>query len=118
MCHAVTLLRIRCKKEKEETSVDVIKDKDDLNPVILSKERMVFDEDEIEEETPKLQERKLKKLSRMTIAKLQQTVDLKASSKIVLTPQHWRFRREYSQDKSGIGKLAWKLTDFSSEMVL
>ncbi|GFV65815.1 hypothetical protein TNCV_4336951 [Trichonephila clavipes] len=37
-------------KEKEEISVDVIKDKDDLNLVILSKERIDFDEDEIEEE--------------------------------------------------------------------
>ncbi|GFV76631.1 uncharacterized protein TNCV_4728511 [Trichonephila clavipes] len=41
-------------KEKEEISVDVIKDKDDLNPVFLSKERIDFDEDEIEEEKPKL----------------------------------------------------------------
>ncbi|GFU14032.1 hypothetical protein TNCV_1580421 [Trichonephila clavipes] len=41
-------------KEKEEISVDVIKDKDYLNPVILSKERIDFDEDEIEEEKPKL----------------------------------------------------------------
>ncbi|GFX06326.1 uncharacterized protein TNCV_505451 [Trichonephila clavipes] len=31
---------------------------------------------------------------------------------MVLIPQHWSFRREYSQDKSGIGKLAGKLTDF------
>ncbi|GFU74182.1 retrovirus-related Pol polyprotein from transposon opus [Trichonephila clavipes] len=37
-------------KEKEEISVDVIKDKDENNPVILSKERIDFDEDEIEEE--------------------------------------------------------------------
>ncbi|GFW02632.1 uncharacterized protein TNCV_2456461 [Trichonephila clavipes] len=99
-------------EEKEEISVDVIKAKDDLNPVILSKERIDFDEDEIEEETPKLPERKLKKLSRMTVAKLQQTVDLKASSNMVLIPQHWSLRREYSQDKSGMRKLAWKLTDF------
>ncbi|GFS93391.1 hypothetical protein TNCV_2627841 [Trichonephila clavipes] len=31
---------------------------------------------------------------------------------MVLIPQHWSFRRKYSQDKSGIGKLAWKLLDF------
>ncbi|GFT50571.1 hypothetical protein TNCV_551641 [Trichonephila clavipes] len=31
---------------------------------------------------------------------------------MVLIPQHWSLRREYSQDKSGIEKLAWKLTDF------
>ncbi|GFX86016.1 uncharacterized protein TNCV_2403121 [Trichonephila clavipes] len=31
---------------------------------------------------------------------------------MVLIPQHRSLRREYSQDKSGIGKLAWKLTNF------
>ncbi|GFX62900.1 hypothetical protein TNCV_1099931 [Trichonephila clavipes] len=31
---------------------------------------------------------------------------------MVLIPQHWSFRHEYSQDKSGIGKLAWKRTYF------
>ncbi|GFY01922.1 hypothetical protein TNCV_4796441 [Trichonephila clavipes] len=42
-------------EEKDETPVDVIKDKakDDLNPVILSKERADLDDDEIEEK-PKL----------------------------------------------------------------
>ncbi|GFU33146.1 hypothetical protein TNCV_4156661 [Trichonephila clavipes] len=63
----------------------------------------------MEEELPK---RKLKKLSRMADAKLQQKVNLKASSNIVLVPLHWSFRPEYFQDRSGIGKLAWKLTDF------
>ncbi|GFU28064.1 uncharacterized protein TNCV_3153781 [Trichonephila clavipes] len=99
-------------KEKEEISVDVIKDKDDLNPKILSKERMDFDEDEIEEEKPNLPKRKRKNLSRTTVAELQQKVNLKASSNMVLIPQHWSFRDEYSQDQSGIRKLAWKLTDF------
>ncbi|GFV06003.1 hypothetical protein TNCV_3142941 [Trichonephila clavipes] len=45
-------------------SVDVIKDKGDLNPVILRKERMDFDEDEIEEEKPKLPKRKRKNLAK------------------------------------------------------
>ncbi|GFU83747.1 uncharacterized protein TNCV_858261 [Trichonephila clavipes] len=99
-------------KEKEEISVDVIKDKDDLNPVILSKERIDFHEDEIEDEKPKLPKRKRKNLSRKTFAELQQKVNLKASSNMVLIPKHWNFRREYSQDKSGMGKLAWKLADF------
>ncbi|GFU57519.1 uncharacterized protein TNCV_3636831 [Trichonephila clavipes] len=98
-------------KEKEEISVDVIKDKDESNPVILSKERIDFDEDEIEEEKLKLPKRKRKNLNR-TVAELQQKVNLKASSNMVLIPQHWSFRGEYSQDKSGIGKLAWKLSDF------
>ncbi|GFV62599.1 retrovirus-related Pol polyprotein from transposon opus [Trichonephila clavipes] len=99
-------------KEKEEISVDVIKDKDESNPVILSKERIDFDEDEIEEEKLKLPKRKRKNLNRRTVAELQQKVNLKASSNMVLIPQHWSFRGEYSQDKSGIGKLAWKLSDF------
>ncbi|GFX22792.1 uncharacterized protein TNCV_2605341 [Trichonephila clavipes] len=99
-------------KEEEEISVDVIKDKDESNFVILSKERIDFDEDEIEEEKLKLPKRKCKNLSRKTVAELQQKVNLKASSNMVLIPQHWSLRREYSQDKSGIGKLAWKLSDF------
>ncbi|GFX96842.1 uncharacterized protein TNCV_1648771 [Trichonephila clavipes] len=64
-------------KEKEEISVDVIKDKDDLNPVILNKERIDFDEDAIEEK-PKLPKRKRKNLSRMTVAELQQKMNLKS----------------------------------------
>ncbi|GFX11720.1 cytochrome P450 3A7 [Trichonephila clavipes] len=99
-------------REKEEISVDVIKDKDESNPVILSKERIDFDEDEIEEEKLKLPKRKRKNLSSRTVAELQQKVNLKASRNMVLIPQHWSLRREYSQDKSGIGKLAWKLSDF------
>ncbi|GFW43629.1 uncharacterized protein TNCV_4769801 [Trichonephila clavipes] len=99
-------------KEKEEISVDVIKDKDESNPVMLSKERIDFDEDEIEEEKLKLSKRKRKNLSRRTVAELQQKMNLKASSNMVLIPQHWSLRCEYSQDKSGIRKLAWKLTDF------
>ncbi|GFW22515.1 hypothetical protein TNCV_3364271 [Trichonephila clavipes] len=65
---------------KEETPVDVRKDKakGDVNPVILSRERVDLDGDEIEEEKPKLLKRKLKKLSRMIVAKLQQKVNLKA----------------------------------------
>ncbi|GFW83615.1 uncharacterized protein TNCV_2204641 [Trichonephila clavipes] len=77
-------------KEKEEISVD----------------------DEIEEEKLNLPKRKRKHLSRRTVAELQQKVNLKASSNMVLIPQHWSLRREYSQDESGIGKLAWKLSDF------
>ncbi|GFU69429.1 hypothetical protein TNCV_5123551 [Trichonephila clavipes] len=66
--------------EKEETPVDVRKDKakGDVNTAILSRERVDLDDDEIEEEKPKLLKRKLKKLSRMIVAKLQQKVNLKA----------------------------------------
>ncbi|GFW94484.1 uncharacterized protein TNCV_2702051 [Trichonephila clavipes] len=100
-------------KEKEEISVDVIKDKDESNPVILSKERIDFDEDEIEEEKLKLPKReKTQKLKQKDSCRITTKVNLKASSNMVLIPQHWSLRREYSQDKSGIGKLAWKLSDF------
>ncbi|GFT17744.1 retrovirus-related Pol polyprotein from transposon 297 [Trichonephila clavipes] len=99
-------------KEKEEISAYVIKNKDESNPVILSKEQIDLDGDEIEEEKLKLPKRKRKNLSRRTVAELQQKVNLKASSNMVLIPQHWSFRGEYSQDKSGIGKLAWELSDF------
>ncbi|GFT77933.1 uncharacterized protein TNCV_788571 [Trichonephila clavipes] len=62
---------VAVEKEKEEISFDVIKDKGDPNPAILSKERMDFDEYESEVENPKLPKRKCKNLSRITIAKLQ-----------------------------------------------
>ncbi|GFY70962.1 uncharacterized protein TNIN_239621 [Trichonephila inaurata madagascariensis] len=76
-----------------------------------TKERVDSDDDKIEEETPKLP-KKLKELSRMTVVKSQQKVNSKASSNIVLVPQHWSFKRKHSQDKDGIEKLAWKLPDF------
>ncbi|GFX71955.1 retrovirus-related Pol polyprotein from transposon 412 [Trichonephila clavipes] len=53
---------------------------------IGSKKRMDFDEDEIEEEKPKLLKRKRKNLSRMTVAELQQKVNPKASSNMVAWP--------------------------------
>ncbi|GFS47984.1 hypothetical protein TNIN_140021 [Trichonephila inaurata madagascariensis] len=53
-----------------------------------------------------------KKLSRMTVAKLQQKENLRASSNIALIPQNWSLRREYSQDKRGRERLAWELPDF------
>ncbi|GFW04639.1 hypothetical protein TNCV_3066571 [Trichonephila clavipes] len=62
-----------------------------------------FDEDEIEEEKPKLPKRKRQNLSRMTVAELQQNVNLKASSNMVLMPQHWSFRGEYLQNTSEMG---------------
>ncbi|GFY44817.1 hypothetical protein TNIN_374441 [Trichonephila inaurata madagascariensis] len=88
-------------EEKAETPVDVIKDKakDDLNPVILSKEQVDLNKDEFEEEKPKLPKRKHKKLSRVTVAELQQKVNLKASRNIIIIPQHWCFNRKSSQNR-------------------
>ncbi|GFY51393.1 putative splicing factor 3b subunit 2 [Trichonephila inaurata madagascariensis] len=73
---------------------------------------LISAEEGIEEEKPKLPERKLKNLSRMTVAELQQKVNLKASSNLILIPQHWSFKLKYSQHERGIEKLAWKLWDF------
>ncbi|GFU70309.1 hypothetical protein TNCV_2106481 [Trichonephila clavipes] len=72
-------------EEKGETPVDVIKDKakGDVDPVILSKQQVDLDYDEMGEELSEITQ----KLSRMAVAKLQQTVDLKASSNIILIPE-------------------------------
>ncbi|GFY55151.1 hypothetical protein TNIN_89881 [Trichonephila inaurata madagascariensis] len=69
-------------EEREQTPVNVIKDqaKGDINPVNLSKETLDLEDDEIEEEKSNLSKRKLSKLSRMTVAELQQKVNVKASS--------------------------------------
>ncbi|GFQ89763.1 putative splicing factor 3b subunit 2 [Trichonephila clavata] len=96
---------------KEETPVDVIRDevKDDINLAILNKETLDLEYDEIEEEKSKLFQGKRKKLSRKTVAELQQKVNLKASSNIILVFHHWCFKGK--QDKQGIEKPAWKLHD-------
>ncbi|GFQ70205.1 splicing factor 3B subunit 2 [Trichonephila clavata] len=98
-------------ERKEETPVDVIRDKvkDDINPAILSKETLDLEDDEIGEEKSKLFKRKLKKLSRKTVSELKQKVNLKASSNIILVLHHWCFKGK--QDKQGIEKPAWKLHD-------
>ncbi|GFR20218.1 hypothetical protein TNCT_405781 [Trichonephila clavata] len=96
---------------KEETPVDVIRDevKDDINPSILSKETLDLEYDEIEEEKSKLFQRKRKILSRKKVVELQQKVNLKASSNIILVFHHWCFKGK--QDKQEIEKPAWKLHD-------
>ncbi|GFR10542.1 putative splicing factor 3b subunit 2 [Trichonephila clavata] len=75
-----------------------------------SKQTLDLEDDEIEEEKSKLFKRKLKKLSRKTVEELQQKVNLKASSNIILALHHWCFKGK--QDKQGIEKPAWKLLDF------
>ncbi|GFR02315.1 hypothetical protein TNCT_348081 [Trichonephila clavata] len=103
---------------KEETPIDVIRDevKDDINPAILNKETLDLEYDESEEKS-KLFKRKLKKLSRKTVAELQQKVNLKASSNIILVPHHWCLSlKQDKQDKQGIEKPAWKLLDFIKQV--
>ncbi|GFX25194.1 uncharacterized protein TNCV_2753691 [Trichonephila clavipes] len=66
----------------------------------------------LKKKSQNMPKRKRKNLSRMTVAEVQQKVNLKASSNMVLIAQNWSFRVEYSQDNSEMGKLACKLTDF------
>ncbi|GFR03191.1 splicing factor 3B subunit 2 [Trichonephila clavata] len=99
---------------KEETPVNVIRDevKDDINPAILNKETLDLEYNEIKEEKSKLFQGKRNKLRRKTVAELQQKVNLKASTKIILVTHHWCFKgKQDKQDKQGIEKLAWKLHD-------
>ncbi|GFW06156.1 hypothetical protein TNCV_36321 [Trichonephila clavipes] len=121
----------RCKKADEEALVfkseraQILNvDPDAVAPVAVEEENglsrdssnvpPISAEDETYEikEKPKFPKRKFKELSSMSITKLQRKVNLKASNIIVLVPQYWSFKREYSQDKRGIGKLGWKLPDF------
>ncbi|GFQ81944.1 hypothetical protein TNCT_643481 [Trichonephila clavata] len=93
---------------KGETPVDVIRDevKDYISPAILNKETLGLEYDEIEEKS-KLFQIKRKKLSRKTVAELQQRVNLKASSNIILVLHHWCFKgKQDKQDKQGIEKPA------------
>ncbi|GFR22371.1 uncharacterized protein TNCT_294671 [Trichonephila clavata] len=94
---------------KEETPVDVIRDevKDDINSAILNKETLDLEYDEIEEGKSKLFQGKRKKLSKKTAAELQEKVNLKASSNIILVFHDWCFKgKQDKQDKQGIEKPA------------
>ncbi|XP_064480606.1 splicing factor 3B subunit 2-like isoform X2 [Ornithodoros turicata] len=84
------------------------------------------------EEKPKLSKRKMKKLSRMSIADLKQKVNrpelvemhdvtakdpvlllhLKSSRNTVPVPRHWCFKRKYLQGKRGIEKPPFDLPGF------
>ncbi|GFS41963.1 putative splicing factor 3b subunit 2 [Trichonephila inaurata madagascariensis] len=95
--------RIALEEEMRVKKDGLWKSRCDMFKRNINKERVDLDDNEIEEKTLKLPKRKLKNLSRITGTELQQKVNLKASS----NPQHWSFKRKYSQDKGGIEKLAW-----------
>ncbi|XP_066903435.1 uncharacterized protein [Halyomorpha halys] len=105
----------------------------------LTKVPKLPEEDDIEEggegkgdEKPKLSKRKLKKLTRLSIAELKQLVSrpdvvemhdvtardpkllvqLKAHRNTVPVPRHWCFKRKYLQGKRGIEKPPFDLPDF------
>jgi len=93
------------------------------------------DDDEIvpdDEDGPKISKKKLKKLTRLTVAQLKQLVTrpdvvemhdvtardprllvhLKATRNSVPVPRHWSFKRKYLQGKRGIEKTPFELPDF------
>ncbi|XP_067680182.1 splicing factor 3B subunit 2-like [Haliotis asinina] len=85
-----------------------------------------------EEETPKLSKKKMKKLTRLSVAQLKQLVTrpdvvemqdvtardprllvhLKATRNTVPVPRHWSYKRKYLQGKRGIEKPPFELPDF------
>lgn len=94
-------------------------------------EEMEGDEKKIEDKT-KLSKRKLKKMTRLSVAELKQLVSrpdvvemqdvtardpkllvqLKAHRNTVQVPRHWCFKRKYLQGKRGIEKPPFNLPDF------
>ncbi|XP_059156291.1 splicing factor 3B subunit 2-like [Physella acuta] len=114
-------------EEKEEKKEEVpikakglIEDDDDEEP------------GKIEEDGPKISKKKLKKLTRLTVAQLKQLVNrpdvvemhdvtardprllvhLKATRNSVPVPRHWCYKRKYLQGKRGIEKTPFELPDF------
>ncbi|GFY47524.1 splicing factor 3B subunit 2 [Trichonephila inaurata madagascariensis] len=86
------VLLISANEMYEETSVDVIKEtaKEDTNPVVLSKEPVNLDDDEIEE----------------VKQKVCFSPNLKASSNVIFVQHHWR---KYSQVQREVEKPTRKL---------
>merc|ERR550517_1471903 len=98
--------------------------------------KVIEDEDFVEEKeddgVPKISERKLKELSRLSVAELKQLVSrpdvvemhdvtardprllvhLKSTRNTVPVPRHWCFKRKYLQGKRGIEKPPFDLPDF------
>nr|XP_042912781.1 splicing factor 3B subunit 2-like [Parasteatoda tepidariorum] len=121
-------------KENEEMVADAGKNalNEMFNSIDLRKKPAYFDDGILEEEKPKLSKKKLKKLSRMSVAELKLKVNrpelvelhdvtakdpvlllhLKASRNTVPVPRHWCFKRKYLQGKRGFEKPAFELPDF------
>ncbi|XP_052106749.1 splicing factor 3B subunit 2-like [Mytilus californianus] len=88
--------------------------------------------DENKEDHPKMSKKKLKKMTRLSVAQLKQLVGrpdvvemhdvtaqdprllvcLKATRNTVPVPRHWCFKRKYLQGKRGIEKPPFELPDF------
>ncbi|KAL4237418.1 Splicing factor 3B subunit 2 [Mactra antiquata] len=89
-------------------------------------------DEKMDDDTPKLSKKKLKKLTRLSVAQLKQLVTrpdvvemhdvtaqdprllvhLKATRNTVAVPRHWCFKRKYLQGKRGIEKAPFELPDY------
>ncbi|XP_033103033.1 splicing factor 3B subunit 2-like [Anneissia japonica] len=106
------------KKETEKNESDSSSDEEDMSKV--------------EDDTPKISKKKLRKLNRLSVAELKQLVSrpdvvemhdvtardpkllvhLKSSRNTVPVPRHWCFKRKYLQGKRGIEKPPFELPEF------
>ncbi|KAH9505181.1 Splicing factor 3B subunit 2 [Bulinus truncatus] len=123
-------------KPKDIKLEDKVEEKKEEIP-IKAKGLIMDDEDEeeitkTEEDGPKISKKKLKKLTRLTVAQLKQLVSrpdvvemhdvtardprllvhLKAARNSVPVPRHWCYKRKYLQGKRGIEKPPFELPDF------
>lgn len=131
--------RISEPEKSEDTSKDQLQ-KEPIKDLELKKvpkledeyEEEEEEEEKKEEEKTKLSKRKLKKLTRLSVAELKQLVNrpdvvemhdvtardpkllvqLKAHRNTVPVPRHWCFKRKYLQGKRGIEKPPFDLPDF------
>ncbi|GFX73852.1 DUF1758 domain-containing protein [Trichonephila clavipes] len=113
MAHPVTVPEEKCLprallisvdemcEEKEERSVDVIKEtvKEDINPVVLNRKSLNLNNDEIEEIKQKVWFKP----------------NLKTSSYVIFVHHHWR---KYSQVQRGVGKPTRKLPFIQRSVVM
>ncbi|KAK6997662.1 splicing factor 3B subunit 2-like isoform X2 [Biomphalaria glabrata] len=124
--------------EVPKSSVADVKLEEKKEDIPIKAKGLIMD-DEDEEETakpeedgPKISKKKLKKLTRLTVAQLKQLVfrpdvvemhdvtardprllvHLKAARNSVPVPRHWCYKRKYLQGKRGIEKAPFELPDF------
>ncbi|XP_036592573.1 splicing factor 3B subunit 2-like [Trichosurus vulpecula] len=126
------------KKEKEPEKLDKLENSAAPKKKGFEEERKDSDNDsgddeqEKKPEAPRLSKKKLRRMSRFTVAELKQLVarpdvvemhdvtaqdpkllvHLKATRNSVPVPRHWCFKRKYLQGKRGIEKPPFELPDF------
>jgi len=128
--------KITEKEETEEAKKDDEKEKEQKDKTEKEKEPKDEDDDDDEDkdddEEKKISKKKLKKMTRLSVAELKQLVNrpdvvemhdvtardpkllvhLKSTRNSVPVPRHWCFKRKYLQGKRGIEKPPFDLPDF------